>query len=45
MRERHAELEPRIAPLLAIQTTEAAKKFGRARIKLDEARQAGVRQA
>jgi glycosyltransferase involved in cell wall biosynthesis len=41
MPERHAELEPRIAPLLAIQTAEAAKKFVRARIKLDEARQQG----
>ena len=32
MPERHAELEPRIAPLLAIQTAERAKKFVQARI-------------
>jgi glycosyltransferase involved in cell wall biosynthesis len=36
---RHAELEPRIAPLLEIQTAEYAKKFVQARIKLDEDRQ------
>jgi glycosyltransferase involved in cell wall biosynthesis len=39
MPQRHAELERRIAPLLAIQTAEAAKKFVEARIKLDQARQ------
>jgi hypothetical protein len=39
MPERHAELAPRIVPLLAVQTEEMAKKFVRARIKLDEARQ------
>jgi glycosyltransferase involved in cell wall biosynthesis len=38
MPERHAELEPRIAPLLAIQIAEMAKKFVQARIELDEAR-------
>jgi glycosyltransferase involved in cell wall biosynthesis len=38
MPERYAELEPRIAPLLAIQTAEAAKKFVQSRIKLDEAK-------
>jgi hypothetical protein len=38
MPERHAELEPTIAPLLAIQTSEMARKFVDARMKLDEAR-------
>jgi glycosyltransferase involved in cell wall biosynthesis len=39
MPERYAELEPKIAPLLAIQTAETARKFVQSRIKLDEAKQ------
>ena len=41
--DRHAELTPRISPLIAIQITEMARKFLRARLELDEVRRRGAK--